>query len=591
MGHTLRLEGALRLLLGGAAALAITLHCPLVAEPAPADLSPPSAPGVDATIVLRVGSVEVSRYALEKQHRQFLAQIAQEGRAPPDSAAIARWLESFHARQLATAHALTLGYGTHPEVVRIVDTMERHMLSQSEGPYYHTLYAARPGLGAEEIDRQFAATRRQLDLVALVFPADARDALLGPAWESTPTAERLARLAAARAAPDTQYKDGWSAWPHPPVDHAAATLVTSPVGAWIETTLDAFPEPRIAVIHVRAERTPPAPADEAAARASFSRQLEQHRKRRIQQTHRAQTLRAARFAFDPSSAAELLAALAALPSTTVEIAPAALGSRPDAPLCRYVDDTGEHTVSAAAWADAFNRLFLRQLPADLAALRRSAEDLVLARLDEAAARRLGVDRAPQFAEDRRNFHYAQVLDFFERERLLPEIDISAEAVAAYHSDHAAEFAPVPAASVRRLRFTSEAAAAEWARLAAATAPREGDETPGAPEPPEETLLEISARRPLPDAPQLTFPLLNAREGEHAGPLCVGADHLVFVKASPNRQAPPALADLEPEIRRRLTRQALDARLLALAREVSPALPREDHIPYERFGLPGPPSLH
>ena len=619
------LASALRLI--GGVLLAVPLQAPLIATPTtattPAASAPvsasPSAPEVDTSIVLRAGAVEVSRHALEKQHHQFAAQTVQEGRPPPDLAATTRWLEAFRARQLVIAHALTLGYGTHPEVLRIVDTMERHMLSQAEGPYYHTLYAAEPAPDAEEFERHFAASRRELDLVALTLPAIARNTLLGPDWEPTPDAERLARLAtlgttatlaaaatsADRAASAPHYFEGWSAWPYPPVDHATPTLVTTLTGAWIETTLDAFPEPRVAVIHVRGERLRPPPADEAAARQSFARSFEQHRKRQIRQTHRARTLRAARFAFEPESADDLLAALATLPPGTIELPPAALGPRPDAPLCRYEDASGTHTVSVAAWAEAFNRLFLRIIPADLAALTRGAEDLVLARLDEAEARRLGLDRTPRFTEDRRNFHYAQVLDLFERERLVPEIELSDEAVAAYHSAHAAEFAPIPTATVRRLRFTSEAAAAEWARRAAVgTAHSEETETPATPEapaapappeapaapaPPEETLVEISARRPLPDAPQATFSLLNAREGERVGPLRAGADHVVLVKASPTRQVAPTLAELDADIRRRLTREALDARLLALARELAPAIPCEDHIPYQRFGLPGPPE--
>ena len=596
----LLLASTLRLL--GGAIIAVPLQSPLVATPATETTASapvsafPSSPGVDTRIVLRAGSVEVSRYALEKQHRQFLAQAAQEGRPPPDQAANARWFAAFHARQLVIAHALTLGYGTHAEVARILDTMERHMLSQSEGPYYHALYAGQPAPAPEEFERQFAASRRELNLVTLIFPAVARAALLGPAWDSTPDAERLSRLAAAgdtavERAPDTQYFDGWSAWPYLPADHATATLATTSAGAWLETTLDAFPEPRVAIVHVRSERMQPPPADEAAARQSFARSFEQHRKRQIRQTHRARTLRAARFSFDPDSAKDLLAALSALPPGTIELPPSALGPRPDASLCRYEDAAGEHAVSVAAWAEAFNRLFLRKIPADLGSLGRAAEDLVLARLDEAEARRLGLDRTPRFTEDRRNFHYAQVLDLFERERLVPEINISAEAVAAYHSDHAGEFAPIPTATMRRLRFTSEAAASEWTRRAvAAGSHREGNEAPATPAPLEETLVEISAQRTLPDAPQLTFSLLNAQEGDHAGPLRVGADHVVFVKASPTRQVAPTLANLEPELRRRLTREALDLRLLALARSLAPALPREDHIPYPRFGLSGPPSL-
>lgn len=592
-----RLPCAFRLI--GVAILAVPLPNPLFAAPAteiaasaPASASP-SASEVDTTIVLRAGAVDVSRYALEKQHHQFVAQTTQEGRPPPDLATTARWLDVFHARQLVTAHALTLGYGTHPEVLRIVDTMERHMLSQSEGPYYHSLYAGPPAPDAREFDRHLAASRRELDLVTLSFPAAARDTLLGSAWETATDAERLARLAAlgataAAPAPDAQYFDGWSAWPYPPVDHATTTLVSTRVGAWLETSVDAFPEPRVAVIHVRAERLQPPPKDEAAARQSFARSFEQHRKRQIRQTHRARTLRAARFAFDPESADGLLAALAALPPGTIELPPTALSPRPDAPLCHYEDETGGRTVSVAAWAEAFNRLFLRKIPADLAALTRGAEDLVLARLDEAEARRLGLDRTPRFMEDRRNFHYAQVLDLFERERLAPGIDLSDGTVAAYHSAHAAEFAPIPSATVRRLRFAKEETAAEWTRLAAVgTAHREGNEAPAPPAPLEETMVEISARRPLPDAPQVTFFLLNAREGERVGPLRVGSDHLVFVKASPTRQAVPTLAELEAEIRRRLTREALDARLLALARELAPTIPCEDHIPYQRFGLPDP----
>ncbi len=85
---------------------------------------------ISTEIVLKVGSVEVSRYAVEKNLTRFLR--AGNGQGAPASDATRRWFETYLAHQVVIAAALEQGYAQRPEVVQMVDRMERHMLAQSE---------------------------------------------------------------------------------------------------------------------------------------------------------------------------------------------------------------------------------------------------------------------------------------------------------------------------------------------------------------------------------------------------------------------------------------------------------------------------
>jgi hypothetical protein len=92
-----------------------------------ADFAPAS---IRTDIALKVGAAEISQYAVEKNLSRFLR--SGNGKARPSTDAIRTWLELFLARQVVIAEALAQGYDRRPEVVRMVDTMERHMLAQAE---------------------------------------------------------------------------------------------------------------------------------------------------------------------------------------------------------------------------------------------------------------------------------------------------------------------------------------------------------------------------------------------------------------------------------------------------------------------------
>jgi len=93
---------------------------------------------VDSTIVLRVGPLEVSSYALGKNLTRIRSR-------PPEPLAVAASSNEnarfrLHlAQQVIIARALAEGFAERREVKSIVDTMERHMLSSPEGPLYRLL--------------------------------------------------------------------------------------------------------------------------------------------------------------------------------------------------------------------------------------------------------------------------------------------------------------------------------------------------------------------------------------------------------------------------------------------------------------------
>src|SRR5271157_268740 len=83
------------------------------------------------------------------------------------------------------------------------------------------------------------------------------------------------------------------------------------------------------------------------------------------------------------------------------------------------------------WRKYYNNLFMRRLPASITQVRLSAEDLAVEELDCAEAYQRGIDKMPQFLEDRRNFWYASALDAFEKEQIRPSEVIDESSISSY----------------------------------------------------------------------------------------------------------------------------------------------------------------
>lgn len=392
--------------------LAACLLRPVVAQPAAA---------IDTAPLLRVGDWQVSGYLFEKYHHRFVEAEWQRAGVRPDAAANRRWLELFVARQVAAARAWSLGYGERESVRRVVDRMERTVLTQTDGLLEQSLFAV-PGAPVEP-------------------PARA---------------------------------------------------------AW------------------RAER-------------------------------RARQLAAAQLALAEPAAERLAARLAALPAGTTQI-PAEAADR--AALFAYDLGAGRVEVSGERFATYFNGLFIRRLPRNAADLRRAVEDSVIEECNLREARERGLDRTPQFIEDKRGFAGLQALELFEREQLLPAAKIGAEELERYHRENAAEFMRPVRGAGQLAVFADAAPAARWSTEGAdpaklATLARST------------TRCEVSRTLAVPGLESFTEVLLTLPDGKSFGPMARGEEFLVFAKERTLERAVVPLAELAPEIRRRLEREFLD----------------------------------
>ena len=103
-----------------------------------AEIAGAAAP-IDNSVVLKIGPLEVSQYVVTKRFIPFRENLQSEN--GDTSKEISSWFEDFLVNQVLTAEAISEGYAAHPDVIALVDRMERHMLCATYGPYYKHLMA------------------------------------------------------------------------------------------------------------------------------------------------------------------------------------------------------------------------------------------------------------------------------------------------------------------------------------------------------------------------------------------------------------------------------------------------------------------
>lgn len=537
---------------------------------------------VDRTIVLRVGALKVSQYGIDKNYRRVLKITEEQHRPPPTTAEVRQWFELFLAQRMVIAQAISIGYNERPEVGRMVDTMERYMLSQPEGPFYKTLYPE-DRLPDERLASLYAHAGREVEVIALMFPTRQRDTVLGIDWSRISTEERLHRLASHREAAGITYYEGLLQWPYDPFGEAAEALAQSEPGIWLESGNGSFPDAENWVLLVHAVHDHLMP-DFGAAREGFARFVHEHRKWEVRQRRQSELLRAAQFTFDEIVGAQIVDRLVPLPASATEVPSDVVTLTKDKRLGRYVAEGAVIEITGEVWRDYYNRLFLRQLPTDLSRLRQSVADLVVADLDCREARRRGLDRTPQFIEDRNNFFYAQILDLFEKERLATLVKITEAEIASYFRDHIGELGGTPHVGGRLLHFDDEKDALTWLQRDQRAANR-----------PDlhpvtgliaEAHCDVSPVKPVLGMEPFTPAILYGPAGQTFGPVKAEGQWLVFVKEGESRLEAASTETASPEIRRILTRRKIEQLELDLARELYGRFEVYDSIPYARYGLDG-----
>lgn len=381
-----------------------------------AEARPPVA-AVDARVELQVGDVALSRYLVEKNLARFREEFARRTKREPQAEDLSRWLEGFVTQQGLIALALRDGYGARPEVGAVVERMERHMLTNPDGPFYAWLLDDSEDRDALVV-RMLPIDLRPRTLAWARFPdaALARE-LLGAdfgALDAPRLVERLAGLDRARS-PHVRVFRGELGWPWEPLPELAAELAGTPAGR----ATGLLPVAHGVVVAVVLEVAEPAPGvvprtpDSGMIRRTQLRALRNRRLHRVVGEHG--------LAANQPALAAVWTRLARAEWRSGLVPDGTLDDSADLTL---VDFSPAHPsvrgallpATAAAWQRYFNRLLVRRLPQDVEDLRESVEAMVLEELDLRDARDAGVDATAKFCADRENFRRAQALELFRRER-------------------------------------------------------------------------------------------------------------------------------------------------------------------------------
>lgn len=537
--------------------------------------SPPdSSTDTPSPTVLTIGAHTVSRQALEMNLQRYTGARSQQ-RSPASPEEIRRRFEDYLVQQVIVAEAYAQGFGRRAEVAEAVERMERHMLTQVEGPLYQTLLgnqAIPPG----RIGELYARGGIVPSVVVARMP-NARAGLLDAAeWKSATDDQRtdiLRRLDQEEGV--ATFFQGTIPWPYDEFPELDELLFGAELGSWLRQRTGAL----TTVVLVRASETSDRPSIEEMG-GKFSRFACHQERLRLQRERAARTLLATEFVAFDAVALRLAVLLRGLSPSDVDIPPAAMASVESDVLAEYRDGGQVVRITVGQWLSYYNRLYLRSLPRTAAAVMLSVQDLVAAEYDLREARARGLDRALQFAENRNTFEAAQVLDLFERETLLPAISVPEAEIREQYNARRGEYSrPVGARGLIH-EFADAAAAREWLRRQSTNAgsgPWFGNLSAG-------REVVVTAEQPLLGAAGATNVLLNLPEGRCFGPVPrPDGGAIVFQKTETRRQVRP-LEEVARPIRERIAREKLLVEERRLAVEWCRHLGVRDAIPYEALGL-------
>lgn len=273
-------------------------------------------------------------------------------------------------------------------------------------------------------------------------------------------------------------------------------------------------------------------------------------------------LTAAAFRFNESVARKIIAEILTLSPTSPQIPETVATGYKDEALFFYQVENQSVAVSAEIYRQQFNARFVRRLPRNLANLRETSEEMVVEVMDVRAARANGVDREPQFVEDRRGFTYMQVLDRYEKDTVLPRLHPSQSDIKRYYHEHQDEFQQVVTVRGRLQTFSNSDSAA----------------------PSSEELISIS-RDSLPKVlEQFRAIIFQAPCGFRIGPVIDGDHSCVFIKDQNSGTGLVPLEEASPVIESTLERERLTKEERRIAVELASHFRIQDNIDYRQYGL-------
>lgn len=234
------------------------------------------------------------------------------------------------------------------------------------------------------------------------------------------------------------------------------------------------------------------------------------------------------------------------------------------------ESTGRHEiVTPASWARWVTKQYVRKFPSDAEGLRASLRNMVEAEALWIEGARLGCMENAEFKQNQESFRQAQILDLYEREKLLPNLPLHEEDIERYYRDHASRFSrPTQVVGVMH-RFVDTVAANAWIRNSLPSPIRTVW-------PIETRDVTISEQMPLLGRADLTAAILRVPPNQPFGPVATSDGAVVFVCRSV-RMEPVPLNQAEPQLRAILNRERLDAESTRVAPELAKHYRVEDKL--------------
>ena len=527
---------------------------------------------IDHTVALQIGPNKVSQYVVAKNFARFNQSRQGDGERSKDAAS--RWFELFLAKQVIIAEAIDQGFDKRAEVLRVVEAMERNILSKEYSPPDPALLS-KYAVIEEQLQKMYQHSGIVPSVVGARLSSSKAKLLTEESWIKSSTSKKIERLKAlAGPADDCLLHEGPLPWPREPFEEIASNLAAATADSWIERKT---PDGTI-LVYVRSIQTRSLPPFESQ-REQFGKFVQMREQQRIQRNQRAARLRAAGAQVDGGICVKLAEAIKALPPKIMEVPSSATEGLSNEVLASYASDNQRITVTVEAWRNHFNDQFIRRFPRIPMAVKENVEAMIAVDLAVREAREQKRDQAPQFVEDRRNFLHHQALELFEKEQLTPKIRVSDDEVKAHYEKYQATYSHVSQAQGWALRFESPEKAAEWLQQskpafqeALSSAMILG-----------KTEWDVSSTAPLAGSENMTEALLRLPEGQALGPVPAPEGCTVFIKRSEVKSPMPLQAVAE-RVRSTLMRERLDELELALAKELVKKYEVIDRIPYARFGV-------
>lgn len=385
-----------------------------VALPAAVDLRP----------AVKVGRDEVSRYLAFKFYRRYCGALQAREKRNPSETETRRWWDTFVAQQVIISHLEAQGYERRPDVRAAVDTMERHML----GLLGAAAETAAPSFSDADWAGAYSALGIRVDFICAEFPdASIGNRLLGTDFDSLPLRDQTERIMGAEGREGTTLFEGARMWPYSPLVQISERIATAQAGPWLRISEPGDPTLYLLRLRNRYERDP---GWTGPGREAFGKEWRYVAQATAALRRRRRLLHQAAFAVDLHLAQRLCDATAGHMTDHMQIPAAAIGPIADRALCAYNLSTHRQVVSVADFARYYNAQYLRSAIRNNTEVAELARDLAMEAFNVEIARARAFDRTPQFVQDRLGFRRAQMLAAYERESLLPALEISASGLGA-----------------------------------------------------------------------------------------------------------------------------------------------------------------